>query len=47
LDEEIVEPRASRVFARSPFAYGHDPAVGSGAAITVDGRLSVHAVDVA
>jgi spore germination cell wall hydrolase CwlJ-like protein len=25
--EEIVEPVASRVFARLPFEYGHDPAV--------------------
>jgi hypothetical protein len=24
--EEIVDPVASRVFARSPFEYGHDPA---------------------
>jgi hypothetical protein len=23
--EEIVDPVASRVFARSPFEYGHDP----------------------
>jgi hypothetical protein len=23
--EEIADPGASRVFARSPFAYGHDP----------------------
>jgi hypothetical protein len=25
LAEEIVEPAASRVLARSPFGYGHDP----------------------
>ena len=26
LADEIAEPAASRVFARSPFGYGHDPA---------------------
>jgi hypothetical protein len=34
LAEEIVDPTASRVLARSPLGYGHDPeAAGSGAGV--------------
>jgi hypothetical protein len=43
--EEIVESRASRVFAKSPFANDQDPAFEAVASIVVDVRLSAQAVD--
>src|SRR3954463_1091383 len=40
--EEIIEPAASRVLARSPFGYGHDPdAVGAPLKTVVAGRAVV------
>jgi hypothetical protein len=44
--DDIAEPAASRVFAMSPFGYGHDPdAIGLVAAglVTVAGVLVLHA----
>ena len=44
--EVIVEPAATRVFARSPFGYGHDPdanGLGAAALVTVTGALLLHA----
>jgi len=40
--DDIAEPAASRVFAMSPFGYGHDPDA-NGAAAGAAGLLLAHA----